>query len=84
MMDWQVNITLDNYKERVREAERSYNVYQALHENCRNRDISSTIAWLGGQMLVDLGRRLLRWGGAPTDRPRPETRFPAQRLVECD
>ena len=66
-MDWYIRLALDEYKQRVEEGQRDHEFYQARFADRGNRSISSGILTLAGRLIVDLGKRLQRWGGTPTD-----------------
>lgn len=66
-MDWQVRIVLDTYQERLEEAQRSYEVYEALYANRKGTEISSRVLRSTGLLFVGLGKRLQRRAGTATD-----------------
>ncbi|MFL5735495.1 MAG: hypothetical protein ACJ78Q_20230 [Chloroflexia bacterium] len=69
MIDWNAKIEIDRYKERVAQAERNYEVNQALYGDGPRPDASSKVLRLAGTLLVDLGKKLQRRGGKPALEP---------------
>ena len=63
MVDWYINLELDRYNNRVREAERQYRIISALSETRGVNGLQSrAVVWLGSK-LVEMGRSLQARGG---------------------
>lgn len=73
-MNWQIDMTLDRYRERVAEAECNYHVQEALYGDRGGKDIASRLLSFTGGLLVSLGKRMQRSGGKPTGALRAGTR----------
>jgi hypothetical protein len=76
MLDWQIKVAMDTYKERIDHALRDYEIQQAIKANRaeNNTNTSSTISTLIGGLLVGLGKRLQSWGATLTNSPQAQTR----------
>lgn len=74
IMDWEAQVALDRYRERLAEAQCNYDLQEALHVDRRGTDAPSRLLRFTGRMLVGLGKRLQRWGGWPASTPHTETR----------
>lgn len=58
MMNWQVEMALDKYRERLIEAQRDYEISEALHDDRKGTDKLSRLLRFTGLLLAGLGNRL--------------------------
>jgi hypothetical protein len=80
-MDWYVRLALDEYRERIEKAQGNYDFHRALYADRGGRSTSSRILTLTGGVVVSLGKRLQRWGGAQAGTPQATTRWQTERAA---